>query len=149
MNFISAIKNDIRKIDQSKQVMRKFGLLLGIILAVFCAIVFYKHRSEVEIPISVFVFGILSIFSFITALLYPKALKPINTVMIFIGMIIGWIMTRVILTILFFVVILPIGLVLRISGHDSMNRKPDAKLQSYWLEKKETDLLPERYERLF
>ncbi len=65
------------------------------------------------------------------------------------AIILGWFMSRVILFILYYVIITPIGFFLKLIGKDFLNRKIDKASQSYWeiREKKITEQID--YERQF
>jgi hypothetical protein len=61
---------------------------------------------------------------------------------------IGWTFSHVILGIVYFGVLTPIGLLLRAMGKDPMNRRPDPSAQTYWIpHRQERDL--KRYFRQF
>lgn len=69
---------------------------------------------------------------FITlALVFPPALGPLNALWLKIGHVLGWINTRIILGIVFFVVFLPAGILMRVLHKDPMHRKFDASAASY------------------
>jgi glucan phosphoethanolaminetransferase (alkaline phosphatase superfamily) len=141
---------DLKQIDQNPKVMRKFGLLLGILFYLFSIVIWFKHRHEVPpLTTSTIVFLCLGTISILLAVLFPKALKPLNTIMVFIAMIIGWIMTRVILALMFYCVFTPIGFVMKLAGKDSMRRKFQTDIQSYWIDRSEIPYDPERSKRLF
>ncbi len=70
------------------------------------------------------------------ALVVPGALKPIYVVWIRFAEILGWVNTRIILTLIFFFIFLPFGLVMRIFN-DPMSRRLDKKLKTYRIESKQ------------
>jgi hypothetical protein len=49
------------------------------------------------------------------------------------ALILGWIMTRIILSILFFILFVPIGWIARIFGKDFLDQKFDPSANSYWI----------------
>lgn len=65
------------------------------------------------------------------AAVLPASLKPLYVVWMSIGQVLGWINTRIILSILFYLVILPVGLVMRLAGHDPMARSVNREQRSY------------------
>jgi hypothetical protein len=65
------------------------------------------------------------------ALVYPPALRPLNALWLKIGHVLGWINTRIILGVVFFVVFVPASLVLHALHKDPMQRKLDASAASY------------------
>jgi len=61
---------------------------------------------------------------------------------------IGWTISHVILASVFYLLVTPIGLLMRLSGRDPMHRKIDPSAKTYWMERKNvTD--PARYFRQF
>ena len=75
---------------------------------------------------------------------YPKGIYPIYRVWMFVAGIIGWINTRIILAFVFYVIIFPIGILLRVFGKLQYKSKEDESDSSYWktreLELKKDDL---------
>ena len=74
---------------------------------------------------------ILSGLLLVSALLLPSILKPIYHVWMRIGAILGWVNTRIILAIGFFLVFSPMGWVMRLFGRDALLRKLDPTLNTY------------------
>ena len=65
------------------------------------------------------------------ALVWPPALGPLFKGWMFIGHVLGWINTRIILGLVFYLMVTPIGLLLRLLGKDPMTRRFDAGAESY------------------
>jgi hypothetical protein len=66
------------------------------------------------------------------------------------SIILGYFVSRILLTIIFFVVITPMGLIVRVIGKDPMERKLDRNAISYWSKKEqEADPSIERYGKQF
>jgi hypothetical protein len=62
----------------------------------------------------------------------------------------GYFVSRVLLTIIFFIVILPTGLLMRLFGKDPMDRKLDPDVPSYWVKREDAEEPSiERYEKQF
>ena len=61
---------------------------------------------------------------------------------------IGWVISHLLLGAIYFLVLTPTGLLLRITGRDPMNRRLDRSAPSYWVEHPPGDT-PERYFRQF
>jgi hypothetical protein len=70
------------------------------------------------------------------ALLIPRALAPLNKAWITFGHVLGWINARIILGVVFFVVVTPIGLLLRLFGKDVLSLRL-RRSQSYWIKRGE------------
>lgn len=65
------------------------------------------------------------------AMIVPATLKPVYIGWMKFGHAMNWINTRLILGILFYLIFLPIGGVMRLLGHDPMRRKLDKAAGSY------------------
>ena len=67
-------------------------------------------------------------------LINSKILNPLNKLWFKLGMFLGKIISPIIMGIIFFLVVTPTGLIMRILGKDLLNLKYNKK-QSYWIEK--------------
>lgn len=61
---------------------------------------------------------------------------------------IGWILSHVVLSVVFYLVVFPIGLLLRLFRYDALRRRFDPEATSYWI-KREVSEDPRRYFRQF
>lgn len=121
---------DMTNTEVTNQDLRKFGFIMGGMFALMFGLLFpwLFNKSAENWPIWPFI--VLAIFwSF--AVFMPQALRPVNEIWLKIGNVLGWINTRIILGIMFFLLIFPTGLILKLFGKDSMDRKLDAKLKTY------------------
>ena len=75
-------------------------------------------------------------------------LKPIYKIWMIFAVIIGWIMTRVILSVLFFSIITTIGIFTRLVGKDFLNLKSKNN-ESYWNIRNKEYELNQDYEKQF
>ena len=60
----------------------------------------------------------------------------------------GWTMSHTVLAIVYYGVMTPIGMAMRLVGHDPLQRKPDPSVDTYWIEKTEKPGV-DRYFRQF
>ena len=65
------------------------------------------------------------------ALVFPPALKPFHRVWMTIGEALGWVNSRIILSVVYYVLIVPIGAIHRMTGKDAMRRKFDPAADTY------------------
>lgn len=65
------------------------------------------------------------------ALTFPRALKPFHRVWMTIGEALGWVNSRIILSAVYYALILPIGVLRRLSGTDPMRRKFEPDTVTY------------------
>ena len=71
----------------------------------------------------------------IVAYVYPKALGPLNRLWLKFGLLLYKVMNPLILGLLFFVTIMPIGLLMRAFGKDFLRLKLDRNAKTYWIER--------------
>ena len=74
---------------------------------------------------------IVSALLVLPALVWPGFLSPVYRVWMAIGYVLGWINTRIILGVVFFLLFTPMGLIMRLLGKDPMCRRFDPQLGSY------------------
>jgi len=67
----------------------------------------------------------------VPALVAPRILAPPYRAWMALGEVLAWINTRIILGVVFYGVVTPIGLVMRLAGHDPMRRKFEQAGESY------------------
>ncbi len=75
----------------------------------------------------------LAVVMLILALAAPKALAPFNWAWTKLGLLLHVIISPVVLAILFYVCIAPIGFLMQLSGTDPLRRHYDADAESYWI----------------
>jgi hypothetical protein len=78
---------------------------------------------------------IISLIFLILGLLKPRILAPLNIAWIKLGILLGKFISPIVMAIIFFLVITPIGLLMRFVGKDLLNLKFN-KHKSYWIKKK-------------
>lgn len=116
----------------SKKDLRDFGLVTGGIFIILFGLLLPFLKSH---PFPVWPW-IVAVLLSIGALFLPNLLKPVYQIWMRIGHVLGWVNTRILLSIIFFVLITPMGLAMRILGKDPMARKFDKNLKSYRINSK-------------
>lgn len=109
-----------------KKELREFGLTVGIALVVLGSILFGLKK-----PACPYLFGVgtaLVLFGLIA----PGVLSPVRKVWMGLSTAIGWVMTNIILSAAFYLIITPIGIALRLSGRELLDLKIDKSATSYW-----------------
>ena len=109
------------------QLLRKFGLVTGIIFILLFGLIFPFLRHK---PFYIWPFCV-AISLWVPALFYPTLLSTVYRVWMTIGHLLGWINTRIVLLLIFFLVITPIGFILRLMGKNSLNLRYDLNAKSY------------------
>ena len=71
----------------------------------------------------------------LVALFVPKLLRPLNRVWFYVGIGLHHVVNPIIMGILFFVTVTPMGLVMRMARNDPLRLKKDESAKSYWIKK--------------
>jgi len=110
--------------------LRKFGFIMGAMFALMFGLLlpWLMDKTSENWPIWPFIGT--AIF-WLLAVAMPEILRPINIIWLKFGNIMGWINSRIILALMFYLLIFPIGLILKVFGKDSMNRKFDKDADTY------------------
>ncbi len=69
------------------------------------------------------------------ALVFPRLLSPLNRLWLKFGLLLYKVMNPLVLGLLFFVTIMPIGLVMRAFGKDFLRLRLDRSAKSYWIDR--------------
>jgi hypothetical protein len=133
---------EIKNIKTSNKDIKSFGLTIGIILFIISAIVYYYDKSSYQI-IAYIGGGFIGL-----GIIIPILLKPIYILWMTFAVILGWIMTRVILSIVFYLIMTPIGLITRLLGEDFLALKKSSS-ESYWNNRDSKHEMNQDYEKQF
>ena len=117
--------DELKNIETSKENLKGFGVTIGIILLAVSATLFI-YKNGFYFHLALIGFSFISIGLFLSALL-----KPIYIIWMIFSLILGWIMTRIILSIIFYFIMTPIGLITRALGEDFLALKK-VEHDSYW-----------------
>jgi len=135
--------DEIKNISTDKKELKSFGYTIGIIfLIVYIALFYfsnYLYQNLAMIALGFIVLGVIA----------PLILKPIYIVWMIFAVILGWIMTRVILSIVFYLIITPIGIITRLLGEDFLFLKRLKTDGSYWNYRNSSEELNQDYEKQF
>ena len=135
---------DTKMKRRSFRAEREFGLIVGGVFILLGVWWFYRGKfidaARVSIP--------LGLFLILLGLLLPRVLVVPNRLWMWLAEGMSFVMTRIILGIIFFLVITPIGAVKRSLGWDPLSRrgKPGA---SYWTSYSARQRDPRHYEKMY
>ena len=71
------------------------------------------------------------------ALVRPAVLAPLNKLWFRFGLLLGKIVTPIVMLLVFFLTVLPTGIVMRLLGKDLLNRKIDRSAPTYWVKRED------------
>jgi len=94
-------------------------------------------------------FAVPGLLLILGGLIVPQLLRSLNKAWMTLAILLGWVMTRVILAILFYLAITPISFIARLARKDFLDLKIDKSRESYWGKREKRKLKPIDYERQF
>ncbi len=134
---------EYRKLDRSPCALRRFGLTLGSALLLLGALLFWRHHRGAAL-----LFAFPGGFLLILAGVAPLLLKWIHGPWMILSLALGWVMSRILLTIAFFLIVTPIGLLQRLFGKRPLEIAFRTGANSYW-QARTARPVPADYEKQF
>lgn len=99
-------------------------------------------------PPRLWALGVAAVFLF-AALLFPKALAPLNRLWFKFGLLLHRIVSPLVMGLLFFVAVTPVALIMRLAGKDVLNLRFRRDAKSYWIERTPPGPAPDTMRRQF
>ncbi|MCH7591561.1 MAG: hypothetical protein IH989_02115 [Planctomycetes bacterium] len=109
--------------------LRQFGMIwLPAFLVLVGVIAFYygESMSAAVAPAA------LALTAAVTGYLRPCAIRPVFVGLMGLTFPIGWVVSHAIFLFVFYFVVTPIGLLMRLAGRDALERKLDRTASTYW-----------------
>jgi Saxitoxin biosynthesis operon protein SxtJ len=130
--------------QRSLRVEREFGWIVGGVFTLLGVWWLFRGKFANLVPITLLL-GLLLIF---LGSVYPRALNYPNKAWMQLAELLGFVSTRIILGIVFFLIVTPIGAAKRLFGWDPLGRRA-ASQSTYWrpYDKRQRD--PRHYEKMF
>ncbi len=122
--------NDQKKLTTKE--LREFGLVTGGIIAGLFGFIIPLIRGHV-LPI---IPWIIAVVLGVLAITLPKSLDPVYRIWMKIGLALGWVNSRIILSIVFFIMVTPMAFIMKLLQRDTMARKFDFQLETYRISSK-------------
>ncbi len=132
------------KIDIDKKKIRTVSLGLATILTAVGLLKLYKDQMIVAI-----VLLYLGMTSLILAFFFQSLMKPVYIVFMKVAHILGWINTRILLGIIYYIIITPIGVIMKVFGKDLLDKRIKPDKGSYWVKREKIEFDKSRYEKQF
>jgi hypothetical protein len=121
---------------------RSFGLVFAVVFTII-ALLPLKDGESVRL----WALGVAGVF-LVAALAVPKILRPLNLVWFRFGMLLHHIVTPLVMGLLFFVTVTPIGVLMRLCGKDPLRLKRN-DAASYWIARTPPGPAPETMKQQF
>ena len=123
-------KND-QHIEAEVSSEKSFGIVFAVI---FFLIALYPLLYKGQLQLWAL---IVSIFLLIIAYRVPKLLAHPNRLWFRFGMALGGVIAPIVMGVIYFAIVYPIGLVMRLAGKDLLLQKMNPDAQSYWIDRKQ------------
>lgn len=117
---------ELKNIVSTEKEARKFGIQIGIVLILISVLMFILQKHSYYYSFAAGGGLIL------LGLIFPKALIHPNRIWMSLAVVLGFFSSRIILFILFYLILTPIGLIAKLSGKDFLDEKIDRTQKSYW-----------------
>jgi hypothetical protein len=134
---------EFQELDQSPRALRRFGFTVGLVMLLLGSLLLWRQHRATGWPLTS-----LGSLLLIGAGFFPTALKYLHRPWMILSLALGWIMSRVLLTIVFFLVVTPIGLLQRFFGKRAIEVDFRTEAASYWQLRTER-FTPANYEKQF
>jgi hypothetical protein len=121
-----------------------FGLLWLVFFGILGAMAYWKNGS----PTTAYAFWAIGAAVPAVGQIWPDVLRIIYLLSIYATFPVGLVVSYLILTVVYYLVLTPIGLVLRLSGYDPAQRRFDRGAKTYWTPREQDETI-ERYFRQF
>lgn len=143
MSLIRDVAGELRAVSTSTQSLKKFGLLVG---SMFLLIGLYMN-GKANLFLTYVVLIVPGGLLIISGCFAPRFLRFPYKVWMALSFSLGWVVSRVILMILFYIVVAPVGLVTRLAGKDFMGLRRNVAGASFWIRKDRNRLA--NYEKMY
>lgn len=135
---------EIRNIKSTTKELREFGFVVGGMLLLIAAVSAWRHGWAWN-PWLLGIGGALAA----TGAIVPAVLTPLQKAWMTLALVMGAVMSRVILSALFFLLLTPLALVLRARGKRFLEKKPDPAAATYWNVRGAESANPKRCEQQY
>ena len=135
--------DDLKKIKSGSKELKEFGVVVGAVFIVLGDLALMRGRT-----IAPYLLGFGAALFFL-GVFRPAVLKPLQKAWMALAVVIGFFMSRLILSLLFYAVITPIGLMMKIFGKDILDERIDMSKASYWHPRPSAPKRKESYENQY
>jgi hypothetical protein len=152
VDALREIKRSLRVLDVGPKAIRNFGIMFCVVFFVLVGLIVYKHWEQWSIIAHhpwAWGFALAGFFALGLGYLWPKVLIGPYRLWMGFALLLGVIMSGIILSVVFYLLITPIGLIMRLFGQDPLHRKIDRQAASYWTERPPDSNDPKRIEKMF
>lgn len=127
------LKKLVSEITVNRFVLRQFGWIMAVMFGLIIPfIIIWLNNWELVRP--VLIVSLIGLLFLISGSLVPETLRYVYIGWMLFALVLGMIVTRLIITAVFYLLVTPIGFVRRHFGtKDLLGLKPDSQKASYWV----------------
>ncbi len=147
LTVLTTAWRDAAALPRDRKTLRNFGVVVGGVLAGVALYLVWMAGWEPSAVSTTL--GAIGGLLLLLGMLAPRLLGPAYPVWMALALVLGTVMTAVLLTLVFYLVVTPIGLLMRAVGKDPMHRTPDASQETYWIERTPESHAVKRMEKFY
>jgi Saxitoxin biosynthesis operon protein SxtJ len=138
------IRVEIKRLKTGAPELRKFGLMIGGVFALLGCWFWWRGKTHFAY------FLVPGVLLTLLGALVPRVLKLIYIGWMSLAFILGFAVSTTLLTLFFYLIVTPVGLIARLAGRDFLNRKFDRRTTTYWIKRDRSSSAQTRnYEQQF
>ncbi len=137
------LREEFQNLPKTAREVRKFGLTIGVVLVLLAVFLWWKEKP------SAIYFALAGVLFASATGLWPRLMRPFYLGWMAFAVVMGFIMTRVILAVLFYGMFTPMALVMKALGKDPLRERRDKTAQTYWIKRPQQAYEPRASERMF
>ena len=131
--------------DPTRRQLNQFGFIWLGFVAFFGVIAFFKLGN----PLLARGLWVAAVVVTVVGWIFPRFMRWVFLGMSYLAFPIGFVVSHVVLAVVYYLVLTPIGLLTRLFGYDSMKRRFDPEAKSYWVGRSTAAVDSKRYFRQF
>ncbi len=125
MLFIKEIKNQLSSLDTSLKQLKKFSILFSVLFLGLSVWFYFQANNWWLLCLMMGLF-------FIAGIIWPKTVYWLYKLWMSFAIVVGFFVFRFIFTVLFYFLLTPIGVVMRFTKGDFLEKKINKNAATYW-----------------
>ena len=117
--------------------LRELRFFAGLVLPAFWGLVAWMLHTRAGWSRAALAIAAIAALVAVVGLARPLWMRPIYLGMVYAVFPIGWLVSHILLMVVYYLVLTPIGALLRLTGYDAMKRSFDDASSTYWIDKEE------------
>lgn len=123
---IKTMLEDLRSISSTEKDMQNFSRMVGGMFVLIGVLLFLFGGERFAY------FFVVGGVLLLLGVLAPHLLRPVQYIWMYSAVVMGWVMTRVVLGVLFYLIVTPLGFCMRMAGKQFLIMQWESKTSSYW-----------------